>query len=115
MFRALCSRRNIRIKYERFANALTAAAVYNVNRVSADTPIVHAIEFVREPDPAKEEVKRIKASINGTIGSMPMSTSREKFMEIRARMIADLVSHGRKDAESIFDECFPSLKPTQKE
>ncbi|MGA9135549.1 MAG: hypothetical protein WB384_26360, partial [Candidatus Sulfotelmatobacter sp.] len=41
MFQALCKRRNIRIKYERYANAQTAAAVYNTARTKADDPMVH--------------------------------------------------------------------------
>ena len=50
MFSALCKRRNVKIKYERFANAQTAAAVYNVNRGKADDPIVQPFDFVRDDE-----------------------------------------------------------------
>jgi hypothetical protein len=110
MFQALCIRRNIRIKYDRFANAQTAAAVYNVNRGSEDAPIVTAFDFVRDVNPEREQEKRIKHLIRTVIGQLPTGTPREKMLDIRTRTIASLLRQGREDAEELFDSCWPSLK-----
>ena len=115
MFAALCKRRNVAIKYDRFANALTAAAVYNVNRSTDDSPIITAFDFIRDADSAhqREELERIKSAIRQSIGIHPAGTPREKFLEIRQRTIDLLKSQGRQDAEALFDECWPSLKPNK--
>jgi hypothetical protein len=110
MFQALCIRRNVRIRYERFANALTAASVYNVHRATDDSPIISAFDFVREPDPDREQTQQIKRLIKNVVGSMPAGSAREKYLEVRERTIASLVTQGRTDAEAIFDQCWPSLK-----
>jgi hypothetical protein len=110
MFQALCIRRNVGIRYERFANALTASAVYNVNRTSDESPVVSAFDFVREADPEREQTQQIKRLIKNVVGNIPAGTTREKLLEVRERTIASLKSQGRADAESIFDECWPSLK-----
>jgi len=70
MFQALCIRRNVRIRYERFANALTAASIYNVNRATEDTPIVSAFDFIREADPDREHTQEIKRLIKTVVGSI---------------------------------------------
>lgn len=110
MFQALCIRRNVHIRYDRFANALTAASVYNVNRTSADSPIVSAFDFVKEPDPEREQTQQIRRLIKNVVGSMPVGTTREKYLEVKARTIASLLSQGRMDAEELFDSCWSSLK-----
>ena len=63
MFQALCNRRNVRIKYERFANAQTAAAVYNVNRVKADDPIISAMDFVRDEESSRKKERWMLLSV----------------------------------------------------
>jgi hypothetical protein len=111
-FQALCKRRNIRIKYERYANAQTAAAVYNTSRYTADDPVVSAFDFVRDADAAEklERIRKAKKFITQAL-SLPMSTSREKFLEIRTRVIEDLKASGYGDAEALVNQAFPSLKP----
>jgi hypothetical protein len=110
MFQALCIRRNVRIRYERFANALTAASIYNVHRGSEDTPIVSAFDFVRDADPEREQTQEIKRLIKQVVGSIPPGSPRSKYLEVRERTIASLKSQGRADAEKLWNDCWPSLK-----
>jgi len=114
-FKELCKRRNLRIKYERFANAQTAAAVYNVNRHSEDTPIVEAFDFVRDEASAikREERRKAKKFAQKALGNLPPMMSLEKIMEIRGKAIADLKASGRDDAEEIMNEVWPHLKPKE--
>jgi hypothetical protein len=113
MFQALCKRRNVRIKYERYAHGLTASAVYNVNRGSVEDPVVTGFDFVRDEASArnKEEMNKARRYIKRALGNLPVGTTREKCLEIRLRAIADVRASGRDDAEQIMDECWPSLKP----
>jgi hypothetical protein len=116
-FQALCKRRNVRVKYERFANAQTAAAVYNVNRHSVDDPVVTAFDFVRttEESEKKERLMTAKRFVRDALGGFPMSTTREKFLEVRGKVISDLKTSGYEDAEQIVDGQFPSLKSKEDE
>jgi hypothetical protein len=75
MFTALCRRRNIHFKYERYANAITASAVYNCNRASADAPILTAFDFVKEVDPEREQTEKIRRLIKEVVAHMPNSTT----------------------------------------
>ncbi len=110
-FRALCKRRNIRIKYERYANALTASAVYNVNRRSEETPTVTAFDFIRDEIDAEKKEQRNKAkSFVKTAFNVRLGTPMEKILEIKVKVIADLKAAGYTDAEEIVYECFPHLK-----
>jgi hypothetical protein len=109
-FQALCKRRNLKFKMDRYANALTAAAIYNVNRASTDAPLIEPMDFVREPDPYRENTLEIKRLIKQVICQLPACTTTEKLQKIRTRTIASLSSQGRTDAEQLFDECWPSLK-----
>ena len=113
MFQALCIRRNVRIRYERFANALTAASIYNVNRATDDTPVVTAFDFIREADPDREETQEIKRLIKTVVGGIPHGSPRSKYLEVRERTIASLKAQGRADAEELFDSCWPTLKPRE--
>jgi hypothetical protein len=115
MFSALCARRNMKSKHDRFAAGMVAAAVYNVHRANADAPVLTAFDFVRECKPEEEERKAIMQTIKQAIGSMPSTTTLERLQEIRSNCIASLTAQGRKDAEDIFNECWPSLKPSRKE
>ena len=112
MFQALCNRRNVRLKYERFANAQTAAAVYNVNRGSADDPTVTAFDFVRDEESAKkkEELTKAKRFVQKCM-NVPPETSLEKIQDIRRKAIADLKAAGYENAEDIFNSMWPTLKP----
>lgn len=109
-FRALCKRRNIKFKMDRYAAAIPASAIYNVSRASTDAPLIEPMDFVREPDPYRENTLEIKRLMKQVIGQLPAGTTAEKLQEIRTRTIASLSSQGRTDAEQLFDECWPSLK-----
>lgn len=116
-FQALCKRRNVRIKYERYAHAITASAVYNTNRGSVDDPVIHAFDFIRDDDSVAQRAKlqEAKKYIKQVIGNMPMTTTRATYLEKRAAMINDLKTAGHDSAEQLFDECWPTLKPTDAE
>jgi len=111
MFQALCKRRNIRFKHERYVAGMTASAVYNVNRASADAPLFTAFDFVRseEDSKRKEETDNIKALIKKVIGQLPSDTPRERLLDIRSKTIASLKTQGRADAEQLFNDCWPTL------
>jgi hypothetical protein len=84
MFLELCKRRNVRIKYDRYASAMTAAAVYNVNRGDKDDPTVSAFDFVRSAESAEKKERRSKAKQFVKVAlTLPFGTSREKYLEIR--------------------------------
>jgi hypothetical protein len=113
MFNALCVRRNLKFKYDRFANALTASAVYNVNRTTNESPFITAFDFVRDEKQTavKEERNKIIGTIKQVVGMMPSDTPREKFLAVRERVVNSLKSQGRVDAEELWAECWPSLVP----
>jgi len=113
MFYALCKRKTIRFKYERLAHAITASAIYNVNRANSDSPLVQPLDFVREVNPEEEQTREIKQLIKQAVGQAPEGTTYEKFQEIRSRTIASLTTQGRSDAEELFNECWPSLNPKE--
>jgi len=115
MFLALCKRRNVAIRYERYANAQTAAAVYNVNRHSADDPIVRPFDFVMTDEQAfeRDQLLTIKQFFRSSISHVPRDCPRSKFLEVRANCIRKLTQQGRMDAEQIFDSMYPSLVPTE--
>lgn len=114
-FQALAKRRNTAIKYDRFANALTASAVYNTHRHNVDDPVISAMDFIRDDDKAEKREKVLKAKrfVNKVISSMPITTPRETLIEKRKKVIMDLKASGYENAEAIFDECWPSLKPKE--
>lgn len=116
-FRELAKRRNVAIRYERYANAMTASAVYNVHRGSEDSPVVSAFDFIRDEESARklERLREAKRHYKTVIGQMPMTTPRAKFLDVRRRAIADVRAIGFNNAEAIFDEVWPSLKPTAEE
>jgi hypothetical protein len=116
-FQELAKRRNVRIRHERYASALAAAAVYNVNRASNDAPVITAFDFIRDEKQAAklEKLQQAKNYIRQAIGQMPMTTPRAKYLEIRGKAITDLTASGHNDAEALFDSVWPHLKPTQEE
>jgi hypothetical protein len=116
-FQELAKRRNISIRYDRYANALPAAAIYNVNRGSEEDRLITAFDFVRtEDDSAKlERIREGKKYINKVIGELPMSTPRSKYLDVRRRAIADLTASKFENPESLFDSVWPHLKPTEEE
>jgi hypothetical protein len=113
----LAKRRNVGIRYDRYANALTASAVYNVNRGSEDSPTVHPFDFVRDEKSAVklEKLREAKKHIKKVIGVLPMTTTREKYLEVRSKAIDDLTAGGYVNAEALFDGVWPHLKPTKEE
>lgn len=117
MFQALCKRRNVNIRYDRYANALTASAVYNTARTSEDMPVISAFDFIRDESEAIkiERTREVKKYIKQVIGQMPMSTSRTRYLEVRSKVINDLTRTGNENAEALFDSVWPSLKPTEDE
>jgi len=113
-FNALCKRRNIRIRYERYAHAITASAIYNCNRADADASIVTAFDFIRTEEDAEklEKLNKAKRFIKQAL-ALPLGTDRAKFLEVRGKVIQDLKASGYQDAEQIVDESFPSLKENE--
>jgi hypothetical protein len=112
MFKALAKRRNIRIKYERFANAQTAAAVYNTLRTKDEDQVVEAMDFVRdEKQAAAKERLRDAKRFCSKVMQVPISTPRARLLEIRAKAIGDLKKDGFEDAEEIMNKTWPHLKP----
>lgn len=114
MFQALCKRRNVAIRYQRYASAMTAAAVYNVNR-GADDPAVSAFDFVRSEKSAIriERKRHAEQYIKQLIGTMPQSSTPAQFQDARRFGISYLVTQGFTGAEELFNECWPSLKPVE--
>lgn len=82
-----------------------------MNRHDADAPIVSAFDFVRDEKEAEAKEKLLKAKrfVRQAL-ALPLGTTREKFLEVRSKVINDLVASGYSDAIQIVDECFPSLK-----
>ncbi len=116
MLYALGKRRNAAQRHERFANAQTAAAVYNTNRRSEDDPILSPFDFVRD-DKSSEEATRMREmrKIIRSFGTLP-GLSRKKMLALRRKMIDKLKATGHApDAEEVFDDCWPSLKPKEGE
>ena len=113
MFQALCRRRNVAIKYDRFAHALTASAVYNTSRTKVEDPIVRPFDFVMDDDEAtkRAERKKFKQFVQKAIGQLPFNTPLEKLQEKRLRVIADLQASKCANAEELFDSIWPHLKP----
>jgi hypothetical protein len=116
-FQELAKRRNTRIRHDRYAAALAAAAIYNVNRAGADAPVVTAFDFIRDDEATAklEKAREGKRYCNKVIGGLPFGTPRSKLLEIRTKAIADLKASGYSNAEAIFDSVWPSLKPTAEE
>jgi hypothetical protein len=116
-FHELAKRRNVAIRYDRYANALTASAVYNVNRGSSDDAVVTAFDFVRPEEDAirLEKIREGKRYIKKVIGGLPMTTPRAKFLDVRLKAITDLKASGYQDPEALFDSVWPHLKPTEEE
>jgi hypothetical protein len=90
--------------------------VYNTGRTSADSPTVTAFDFVRDDESSRQRERLLDAKrfIRNAMG-MPRDATREQFLEKRLCIIADLQAGGYADAEQIFNEMWPSLKPTAPE
>jgi len=116
MLQALCRQRNIRIKYERYAHALTTSAVYNVNR-GKDGPVIRPFDFVASEEQADKRDTKLNALrlITEQIAAIPMKQPRSKFLQVRRRVIDTLLANGIGNAEQMFDEKWPSLKPKEDE
>lgn len=117
MFWALCKRRNIRLKYERYAHAMTTAAVYNTLRSKADDPVVRPFDFVMDDEQtaSREQRKKFWRYAQQAIAKLPMNTPRETLLEKRRLAIADLRASGCKEPETFFDEVWPHLKPREEQ
>ena len=109
MFHALCERKRIRYKYERLAHAITASAVYNVNRTK-DAAVIQPMDFVTERTREQEELEAIKKIIKTAIAAAPSGTARETLLKMKANVIRSLNARGRTDSKEVFEECWPSLK-----
>jgi hypothetical protein len=112
-FYALGKRRSAAIRYARYANSITAAAVYNVNRANEDAPVVSAFDFIRDEASAKklERLREAKQYIKKVIGNVPWDTPMERLQDIRLKVIADLAASGYSDAEGLFNSVWPHLIP----
>lgn len=117
MFQALCSRRIIQIKYQRHAAAIAAAAVYNVNRCDDSIPVVNASDWImdREQAERKENQRAIRKYIRESIMGFKFGTPRSKFLEARRKAINYMKAQDVKNAEQMFDELWPTLKPQEGE
>lgn len=111
MFQALAARRNVRLRYERFAGAQAAAAIYNVHRASASDPLVAAFDFVADDEECERREREIKfrGYVMRALGHLPIGTPLEKVLEVRRKAIADLTASGCERAEAFVDAIFPHL------
>lgn len=116
MLQALSRQRNIRIKYDRYAHAMTTSAVYNVNR-GKDDPVIRPFDFVMTEEQADKRDTRLNALrfINDAVKAVPPTSPRSKFLEVRRNVIAKLKAGGIENAEQMFDEKWQSLKPREDE
>lgn len=116
MLQALCRQRNIRIKYERYAHALTASAVYNVN-LPQEAARVRPFDFVMSEEQADKRDTKLNALryITEQIAGIPIKQPRSKFLQVRRRVIDTLLANGIAEAEQMFDGKWPSLKPKEDE
>jgi len=116
-FQELCKRRNVGIRYDRYSNCLTAAAVYNVNRADKDSLMITAFDFVRteEASAKLEKLREGKQHVKKVIGMLPITTSRSKYLDNRRKVIADLTASKFEEPEALFDSVWPHLKPTEEE
>jgi hypothetical protein len=112
-FMHLRRRQKQQFKNDRYLAAIPASAIYNVNRSSLDIPVIDPIDFVRERDPKEEKVKEIKAQIKHAVAELPSGTTPEKYQQVRKHIIDTLIANEVRDAEDIFDECWPSLTPNK--
>lgn len=117
MFTALCKRRNVRLKQDRFANAITAASIYNVHRAGTDAELVTPFDFVRDAAQTEEldKVRLLKRQIRDAVTRMPNNTTREAFLKIRKNVIAGIEKLGRTDGAELWAECWPTLVPEGEE
>ena len=113
MFLALCKRRNVHIRYQRFANAMTASAVYNVNRSSAEDPVIRPFDFVMDEEQSERRERQmyVRRVVRDSVRSVNMGASREKYLQVRKTVIEKLNAAGYPEAEQVFDEMWPHLKP----
>lgn len=113
MFTALCKRRNIKMKHERFANGLTAAAVYNVSRTRPESETVTAYDFIRDEKDSEARAQRqtLKRQIKEAVGRLPLNATRAQCLKVRESIIAGMVALGRTDAAELWSECWPDLMP----
>jgi hypothetical protein len=112
-FRYLRLRQRQAFAYEKYLAYIPASAIYNVNRGSVDAPYLDPIDFIRERHPKEEQIKEIKVMIKDIIGKVKSDSTPEKYQQVRRELIDKLIENGVKDAEAIFDECWPSLKPNK--
>jgi hypothetical protein len=116
MFKALCHRRIIRIKYERYAHAQTASMVYNTSdRRADDAPLVHPMDWVRDGEQVKqhEERKKIREFIYKVMVGVPPGTTIGKLRQVKKKALADIVNAKLmtwNEAERLFDSVWPTLK-----
>jgi hypothetical protein len=110
IFWALFNRYHVSVRHLRYANALTASAVYNTSRTKKDDPVIEAFEFVATSEETEKRTNR-KRYIEYVNKSLSMwATSPEKFAEKRPLVIADLEFSGCDYAEQLVDRMFPQFK-----
>jgi hypothetical protein len=87
-------------------------------RSSEDVPIISAYDFIRdEASAAKlEKVREGKKHISMVIRNLPIfGTPRAKYLEVRREAIANMTASGYDNAEALFNQVWPNLKPTEDE
>jgi hypothetical protein len=117
MLYELGRRRNIRIRLDRYANAQTAAAVYNTLRKKDEDPVATGMDFVRTPEQQAKRDRMLEAKgfIRSAIMGVPRMAPRGAYLKARKNVIGKLLSAGHADAERLFDEMCPHLRPTEEE
>jgi hypothetical protein len=76
--------------------------------------MITPFDFVRNDEDAVKLDKLYKAKLFVKQAlALPFGTPIEKFLAVRAKVIADLAAAGYDGAEQIVDECFPSLKENE--
>lgn len=115
MFRALCLRRNVRLKHERLAAAEVAAAVYNVNRNSKEDRLLTGWDFVRDGEQAEKYAAWMDAKqyVRKVLANVPYDAPRSLLMKIRGEAISELTRRGRTDAAELWAEAWPSVVPQE--
>lgn len=75
------------------------------------------MDWVRDPEvqAKRDEYLRVRGIILNRIMGISVGKTRKEVLAIRMEMIEQLKEMGRTDAESMFNSCWPSLKPQEGE
>lgn len=107
---ALEERRVIELRHNRFNAALVASAVYNSHK-GPNTEPLSPFDFLPDigdaEDRERERKRRIvKKQMGEAIHRLPLNATRERVLEMRARVIAGANAEGF-NGEELYQEIFP--------